>query len=349
MKKLIALSCVIVLLGAGCFGSSSSGGSDGGIFKTFNAGEDWAQTVLVPTAQGIGTLSSSNVLSMKMDPQDKDFLYIGTRSNGMLYSEDAGVSWRQPRNSALQSDTVYDVAVDASSVCTVYAARGSRLYQSTDCMRSFDSETYVETRTGVYIGVVAADWYDSNTLWIGLSNGDVLKSEDKGTTWRTSLKTGKEISEILVSNADSRNILVSTYQDGIWRTDDRGDSWNQVESEIESLKDANEVSALVQTADAGTVIAASTYGLHKSTDFGETWETLRLVTSSGQIKIRAVAMDPENPNTLFYAASSTFYRSLDGGVTWETERFNSSRVPRAMLVDPDDSSVLYVGVASALD
>jgi photosystem II stability/assembly factor-like uncharacterized protein len=284
-----------------------------------------------------------------MDPQDNDFLYIGTRGNGMLYSDDGGASWRQPRYSTLQSDTIYSVEVDPTDVCTVYVARGQRLYRTTDCMRSFDSETYVETRSGVNVVQIAVDWYDNNIIWIGLSNGDVLKSEDFGETWQTSKKIGKEISEMLVSSSDSRSLLVSTYSSGIYKTTDQGETWEGIEGNIKDLKDADEVYDVIQSADAGVIIATTTYGLLKSTDFGSTWEPIDLITSSGQVTIRAVGIDIDNPDTIYYAANSTFYRSFDGGSTWDTERLGSSRVPRVMLVDPEDSSVLYVGVASAIE
>lgn len=347
MRNIAILSLSLILLGAGCFGSgSSSGGSDGGVFKTTTSGEEWGQAVIVPTAQGIGTLATSNILNMEMDPQDNSYLYIGTRSNGMLFSEDSGLSWRQPEHGDLREGLIFNVEVDPTDVCTVYVAKGSRLYATSDCMRTFDSEVYVDNR-GVSVVQIAVDWYDNNNVWIGLGNGDVLKSTDAGGTWRTVLKTGEEISEILINNQDSRSVLVSTFESGIQKTTDSGESWNRVEGNLEDLKAADEIFSLIQTSDSSTLLIASSYGLLRSEDFGSTWEPLELVTSPGQITIRAVGMDQENPDTIYYASNATFYRSLDGGKTWDTERFPTTRVPRVMLVDPVDPTVLYVGVATA--
>ncbi|MBT5807763.1 hypothetical protein HOI18_00635 [Candidatus Uhrbacteria bacterium] len=350
MRNLFIVLFAVMLTGAGCFGSSSTGGAgDGGIFKTSNAGEDWSQTVVVPTAQGLGTLAGSNVLNMEMDPQDNTYLYIGTRANGMLYSEDAGSSWRQPEYAALQSGTIYAVEVDPKDVCSLYVAKGSRLYHTSDCMRSFDNEVYVENRSGVNVIQVAIDWYDSDNIWVGLSNGDVLLSQDGGGSWQTSLQTGGEISEIIVSNGDSRQILASTFKGGVYRSDDRGDSWEKIKDQIKELKNADDVFSLVQSDDGGVVIAATQYGLLRSEDFGATWSEISLISSPGQLTIRAVAIDESRPSTIYYASNAAFYHSTDGGKTWNTERFPSNRIPRAMLVDPDDSSVLYVGVATSTD
>lgn len=349
MKRLGLIALSLILVGAGCFSGSSSTTGDGGVFQTYNSGEDWEQTVLVPTAAGVGTLATTDVLNMEMDPQDDSFLYIGTRQNGMLYSEDAGISWRQPRYDAMTDGTIFSVEVSPKDVCTLYVAKGSRLYKSTDCMRSFDNEVYVENRSGVSVVQIAVDWYDTKTVWIGLNNGDVLKSTDGGNSWRTVLKAGDEVSEIMISNTDSRKIIVSTFSDGMQRTTDGGETWDEVDGGLSDLKRADHVYALTQSADAGVVLAATEYGLVSSDDFGQNWTALNLVTSPGEVLIRALGMDAENPNRIYYAANGTFYRSTDGGNTWETERLATSRIIRAMLVDPEDSSVLYIGAATNID
>jgi photosystem II stability/assembly factor-like uncharacterized protein len=345
--SLIFLS--LLLIGAGCAGSSSSSGSDGGVFSTSTAGEEWTQTVIVPTAAGIGTLATTDVLNMEMDPQDDTYIYLGTRQNGMLYSQDSGVSWLQPESEALSDGLIYQVEVDPTDVCTVYVAKGSRLYRTEDCMRSFNAETYVENRSGVSVVQVAVDWFAHSTIWIGLSNGDVLKSTDAGDTWQTVLKTGEEISDFLVHATDSRTLIVSTYSNGMYKTEDGGSDWEAVDGGLSELKEADEVFTLIQDATSDVVIAATSYGLVRSTDFGDTWEAIQLVTSPGDVTIRAVGMDREDTDTIYYASNATFYRSDDAGVTWNTERFPSGRVPRAMLVDPEEASVIYVGVASATD
>ncbi|MBI5794285.1 hypothetical protein HZA87_04385 [Candidatus Uhrbacteria bacterium] len=344
--SLIALS--LLLIGAGC-SSSSSSSSDGGVFTSINAGQDWTQTVIVPTASGIGTLATTDVLNMEMDPQDDTFLYIGTRQNGMLYSEDSGVSWRQPENDALADGLIYHIEVDPTDVCTVYVAKGARLYRTDDCMRSFDSETYVDNRSGVSVVQVTVDWFNARTIWMGLSNGDVLKSADSGDTWQTVLKTGEEISSILIHTTDSRKVLVSTYGKGLYKTADAGSNWEEVDGGLSDLQKSQDVYTMIQSEDSGVVIAATGYGLVRSEDFGATWEAVQLVTSAGQVTIRAVGMDVADPDTLYYAANSTFYHSDDAGSTWDTERLPTARVPRAMIVDPDESGVVYLGVASATD
>jgi photosystem II stability/assembly factor-like uncharacterized protein len=349
MKTFFLVLFSLILVGAGCARGNGGSTTDGGVYKTINSGQDWSQAIVVPTAAGIGTLATTDVLNMEMDPQDRSFIYIGTRQNGMLYSEDSGASWRQPRASALKEGLVYKIAVSPLDSCTVYIAKGPRLFGTDDCMRTWDSEIYVDSRAEVGVVQIAPDWYDKNVIWIGLSNGDVLKSADAGRSWRTVLTAGKEISTILIHNKDSRNVLVSTFNKGVYKTRNSGDDWEQVEEGLEDLKKADRVFSMTQDKGSQVVIAATAYGLHRSRNFGDSWEAIGLVTSPGQVEIRALGLDANDADTIYYAANGTFYSSKDSGATWSTDRLPSSRVPRGMIVDPADPSVVYVAVATATE
>lgn len=345
IARLLPLLGVFILLGAGCFGGDAPTDMDGGVWKSTDGGTTWQQTNVVPTAEGIGTLSTSNLFNVTMDPSDNEAVYIGTRQRGALFTYDSGASWQRPRNEALKEGWIYDIEVDPSDVCTVYYAKDGRLYKTEDCSRSFDSEVYVETRADVKIKRIAVDWYSPNTVWMGLSNGDVLKSEDAGGSWKTVLTSGWNVTGVLVSNTDSRQVLVATNRDGFYRTTDGGVNWEHVERDLSSYANANRINRVVQTKDSGVVVAASVYGLMRSTDFGATWEPLNLLTSPGQVDIKALAISPSDGNHLVYFAGSTFYQSHDGGETWDTTKMNTSREPQMMAIDPTNSSVLYVGVA----
>jgi len=352
MKRISLILLSLVFLGAGCsglgFGTKVSRVPDGGIFKTSDAGDTWVQTNAVPTAQGMGTLSTTNILHMEVDPQDSAFLYLGTRANGLVYSDDRATSWRIPRYIPFQNGSIRSVEVDPMDMCTVYVAKESRLYKTENCLRSFSDETYVETRLGVEIVQIALDWYRRGTVFIGLSNGDVLKSTDAGKSWQTILKTGEDISEILLSNNDSRKILVTMYQGGIQRTTDGGDTWEEIEGNIDALSGADQVYALTQTTDSSVLLASTGYGLLRSNDFGLTWQPLQLLTAPGEVFIRAAGIAPADPNLIYYATPLAFYQTVDGGQTWRTKKFPSARVPRTLLIDPKDSQVLYIGVAEEL-
>ncbi len=345
MKKFLPILFLLVLTGAGCSATQTSKKPDGGILKTGDAGKTWISASVVPTAKGIGTLTTANILNMEMDPQDNNVLYVGTREDGFLYSDDAGASWHQPRNKDLSTGFISSIKVNPKNVCTVYVVKGQRLYKTTDCMRSFSSDTYTESRPTVGISLVALDWFNPETIWLALSNGDLQKSFDGGSHWNTALNLKDVVSDFLISNADSRVMLIGTEQTGMQKSTDGGVTWTKV---VDTLRPngLTNVYDLVQTKSGDVVLAATHYGLLRSTDFGSTWTPIKLVTQPGQVIIRAAGMDPYNPTQIYYATTSTFYQSSDSGVTWRTGKLPSTRVPRAMIVDPKQSSVIYIGEAS---
>jgi len=345
ISKLALILSAIALTGAGCFGGvGKSSGIDGGVFKTANGGTFWSQQAAIVSANGMGSIATTDVLTLAMDPQDHQAVYAGTKTAGLIFSLDGATTWQQARHPGLREGAIAAIAVDPKSVCTVYVAKGSRLFKSTDCLRSANPDAYVETRSGVTISSVAVDWYDANVIWIGLTNGDVLKSEDGTTSWQTSTSAVEKVTGILVDNADSRVVLVSTSGAGFFKTTDSGVIWSQAKDALKDLKNAVKVASVVQDKAGSTLVAATGYGLIRSRDFGNTWEGLQLLSAPGQVLIPSVAIDPANADVIAYAAGSTFYRSVDGGIKWTTTKIPSTRNPTMLLLDPTDPAVYYLGL-----
>lgn len=348
----IPLLCSLILLtGAGCFGIGASKSAinektDGGVFKTTDAGVHWSQVVALPTSQGVASISGTNILAMKMDPEDNQVLYLGMRESGMAYSYDAGASWQRPKSDAVRDGMIGDVAVDPKHVCTLYAIQGQRLEKSTDCLRSFNAQTYVESRPDVGLARIAVDWYNDSVLWLGLTNGDLLKSDDAGNTWRKLTQAGASIQEILVNKKDSRIVLVATAGAGFYKTTDAGATWTHSADELNNFPNSTRVFSLSEMKDSAVVLAATAYGLLRSKDFGSTWEGLTLITAPGQVLIETVGVDPNNADHIYYAAGQTFYSSADAGVTWKTSNLLTTRLPKTLLVDPVNPAIVYIGMVA---
>jgi photosystem II stability/assembly factor-like uncharacterized protein len=152
------------------------------------------------------------------------------------------------------------------------------------------------------------------------------------------------VTDILINQNDSRTVLVGTATKGMKKTNDGGTVWEA--ADVKGLTGGAMVYDLIQSKDSGTVIAATKYGLLRSQDFGATWSPIKLVTAAGQVHIQAIGMDASNPDVLYYATTATFYKSTDGGATWQTGKLPSNRLPRAILVDPSNAAMLYLGLAT---
>lgn len=342
-RTLFLFLFALVLVGAGCSGGQSTSSVDGGVFKSSDSSETWNQVSAYPTASGVANIGSVNVLDLRIDPSDSNAVYVGTTNKGLLFSYDAAETWQSPIDEALRSGAVRSIDIDSKDVCHIYAVKEKSLLVTEDCNRNYKS-VYDETREKVSPLIVSLDWFNPEIVYLGLSNGDLLKSADSGKTWSKILSTGRVISDIVVSNKDSRVVYIGTDRDGIYKSTDGGENWNELADAFSEFPKGRIVYSLEQDSAGDNIVAVTKHGLLLSEDEGVSWSEIPLVTSAGQVDIRAFAIDPDDSDIMYYATNSTFYITTDRGETWNTERLPSSRAANALVIDPSDRSVMYLGV-----
>jgi len=362
MKQYVSLAGMVMaalILSGGCIsftggGEGGPGRTDGGVFKSTDAGNSWAQKVAIATADGsVLNFSGADVLQIVQDPQDNQALYAATLNNGLLYTYNGGESWNFVRQFARQ--TVADVAVSYDDKCTLYAAVGNKIFKSDDCSRSWQ-EVYFDTRTEVIITNVETEWFNDNVIYAGTNNGEVLKSSDFGRSWQTIKRvTNAFVREIMVDANDSRIVYIATNK-GLFRTPDGGISWSD-ESEATSVNlalrefpNALKIEDIDQDVhNRGTILLATEFGLLRSKDAGKSWEEIPLITPAGGATIESLAVDPANGNIMYYGTNTTLYKTVNGGRDWTTQKLPTGRAAEALVVSRQDSTVLYLGARTLED
>jgi photosystem II stability/assembly factor-like uncharacterized protein len=345
LSFIAALSAGLVFIGAGCisFGPpTASQGADGGIFKSADKGETWTLKSSIPTVTGEKrSFSGASVGLIAQDPQDTNAIYVGTAENGMFYSYDSGESWFQPM--ALARGRVWSIAVHPKDKCTVFATFENKLVKTDDCSRTW-TVPYLDSRVGIITKAVAIDSYNSNNVWLGLSSGDLLVSQDGGASWSNNHGFGNDIVRVIVNPADTRRLLVVTAKAGIWRTDDAGANWKDLSQNYTSFSGSKEfLDIAIGVADPKLVVFASKFGLIRSRDYGDTWEKIDLLTPPGQSLIYSLAIDPKDNNVIYYGTATTFNKTSNGGTNWITKRLPTSRVASVLQVDRANSNVIWMG------
>jgi photosystem II stability/assembly factor-like uncharacterized protein len=133
---------------------------------------------------------------------------------------------------------------------------------------------------------------------------------------------------------DSNIMFVGSPAGGLWKTTDGGESWKPMTDYLPSLG----VSEIVINPQNPNIMYMATgdlnvaflnisnpysYGLLKSTDGGESWDTTGLThLVSDQMTIQRLIMHPSNPNILLAAVEGVngslrgIWRTTDAGVTW---------------------------------
>ncbi len=81
--------------------------------------------------------------------------------------------------------------------------------------------------------------------------------------------------------------------------------------------------------------------MFKSTDGGASWKRAT-VGLNGAMFVGSLAIDPDNPRTIYAGtAAPDAYRSTDGGATWHPMHVTTSGAAEPVVLDPDNSRVLY--------
>jgi photosystem II stability/assembly factor-like uncharacterized protein len=166
--------------------------------------------------------------------------------------------------------------------------------------------------------------------------------------------------DIAVANrAGARRIYAAYATSGVWKTDDKGTTWQPVFENHAStsigdiaVSPSNPDIVWVGTGEANLFRASMAgVGIYKSTDGGKTFTHSGLTDSH---TIARIVVHPTNPDVVYVAASGHawtdnemrgVFKTTDGGKTWSKVFYRSARTGAIDLVmDPADPNTLYASM-----
>ena len=340
---------LVALTLSGCtlsFGTGSSTGSgnttDGGVFKSLNKGINWVQQSSIQSVNTKRSFIGIDILSLSLDPSDNKAIYAGSIANGLFYSYDGAEGWQVA--SGLGKASIINIAVDPADKCVIYATAVNKVFKSEDCNRTWNP-VYFDNDLKAIISSLVIDYSSSNNIFIGTSNGDIIKSSDRGVSWRALDRFDSQVDKIVISPVSSKIMFAGTTAKGIFRSTNGGDKWEKLAEKLVAFDGSNRFRDLVIVkAEKAVVFLATNYGLLKSTDDGNTWSKIELLTAEEEAKIYSIAVNPGNVNEIYYTTATTFYRSSDGGKNWASKKLPTSRAGAKLLLDPKNPATLYLAV-----
>lgn len=203
---------------------------------------------------------------------------------------------------ALTSGRIADIAVNPNNHSEYYVATASGgVWKTTNSGTTF--QPIFDSQGSYSIGCVTMDPNNPSTIWVG--------------------------------SGENNNQRSVAYGDGIYKSTDGGQSWNNM-----GLKESQHIGKIIVHPDNSNKIYVAAIGplwnsggdrgVYASEDGGKTWKaTLTVDKYTG---VTDLVMDPRNPDVLYAAAyqrarhvftylgggpGSGLYKSVDGGMTWD--------------------------------
>lgn len=355
LRVIFLLIATMLLTGAGCiqFGNAVQGPM--GMFRSDDKGESWKAITSYPTPQGVKSIAGLKVYRVFTDPSDPNALYVGTRGQGLFYTYNNGDSWQSVPQ--MDGKFIYGLAVDPSNKCIIYASDGPYIYKTVDCTRSWDL-VYTEERPTQRVVSLAIESSNPKIIYGAILGGDILLSADSGNSWRMIKRFDFDLQYLEADPFVPKRIYVASYRNGLFRSDDGGNTWHDLSAGLDNFNDSRNFYRLVlHPAKKDNLFWISRYGILYSYDAGVTWSELHLLTPPGSVNIYAFALNPADDREMYYTGTilgeksthirSTFYKSVGGGKSWVTKGLPTNTIPVALRIHPKQNNIIFMGFTVA--
>jgi hypothetical protein len=206
---------------------------------------------------------------------------------------------------------------------------------------------------------LAIDPSNPNKVYTG-GAGNVLKSNDGGTTWETLPLAGDATTTIAIDRTHSNivyaGIAFTNYCHHsfrrLFKSVNDGGSWSDSSPPINGCDSINAL--VLHPSNLNTIYVAN------FDDFGDSWTPLIKSADAGASwnplfgpPLVSLAIDPLNANTMYAGTFDFEYfgydgvdsrngvlKSTDGGVSWSTTGLSNTAV-EALVIDPLNPNILY--------
>ena len=268
-----------------------------GVYKSTDAGKTWKKTGLEHTQA---------IARVRVDPMNSDIVYVAALGHpygpnaerGVFRSLDGGKTWTKILYRDDHTGAV-DLTIDPNNAKVLYASL----------------------------------WEVYRTPWMlndGGPGSGFFKSTDGGDHW-TEITRNKGLPAgligkigIAVSKADSKRVyaLVEADKDGLYRSDDAGESWSLISQDRRVLQRAFYFHRIYADTKEKDTIYAMDVNFLKSIDGGKTWKTMRQPHGDNH----DLWIDPNNNQRMINSNDGGGSVTVTGGASWTGEEFPTAQL-----------------------
>ncbi len=317
-------------------------GTYDGIYVTYSGGESGWQKInanLPPTC----------IHAIAVDSSDTNIIYIGT-GMGVFKSVDSGNYWKNITGENFENRFVnlQALTVLGDSAKIVFAGTQNGLYKSMN-----GGLSWLPKNNGLANRAInTIHPINEYQILLGTSDG-FYQSYDGGESWAKNVigLNAFDVKNIAFGiNTNSSSIIIGTGGAGIYRSEDYGNTWIDVNMDsglayVDAISCAPSNPEIIfasyicpsKTSDVNTKIK-------KSIDGGISWNSLSQTEFIDKF-ILDLEVSPNNPSVIFAGTlNNKVFKSTDGGFTWQ-QKSNGINMDgiESLAIDPHNPDIVYAG------
>ena len=276
-----------------------------------------------------------------VDKDDRRRLYAGTPRDGMFRSDDGGASWREI-NAGLTNKEVWYVAQHPRTGELWAGTSPSAMFRSadrggswTECaslqsLPSIKEWTFPQPPHISHIKHISLREDDPGFVLGAVEEGWIIRTMDGGATWEN-LRNGCEFdAHTVYCMPDNPNVVVSSSGQGIYRSEDRGDSFVKTTAGMDRRYAVHLVihpqrprvmfTAAAEVPPPGwTRPEGGNTAVYRSEDQGQSWRRLRGGLPELMVPApRCAAGDPADPDSVYFGfTDASIWKTSDGGQSFD--------------------------------
>jgi photosystem II stability/assembly factor-like uncharacterized protein len=275
-----------------------------GMYKSTDAGRTWQRLGQDGSGQdGSGLRDAQQIASIIVDPKDPNRLFVAAQGHPYGPNSERGIYRSLDGGQTFQKVLYKDENVGGMDL--VFDPRNSQVIFAS----MWASRRPPWTVGGGYTG----------------SGSGLYKSIDGGNNWRQLTKglpgaaegIGRIGPTVSLSDPNRMYAWVSAKKDsGIYRSDDAGESWQQVNSEERVWGRGDDFGCVRVDPKNKDVIYVANTSTYRSTDAGKNFTAIK--GAPGGDDYHTIWINPENPDIIAIAVDQGATISVNGGQTWSS-------------------------------
>jgi Abnormal spindle-like microcephaly-assoc'd, ASPM-SPD-2-Hydin len=309
------------------------GATDGGIWKTIDAGVNWT-----PLTDHQPMLAIGEPGAIAIDPNNTNTLYVGTSSFlkvtgaqgtqlnttiGILKSTDGGASWiilgsgipagNTGNANQFVNQSIFGIAVDPADSNNLYLAASTGLFFSTDAGQNWTLGTGGGGSQADSLGFDASSPVGNRTLFAGVAGVGIKRSIDGGNNW---IQVLNSLTPAVATQLAAHTTITSTATIGKVAISLAPSVGNAAGVQVIYATIEGQNGDFVPTPYTGIL------GIFESQDQGVTWtfQSAPVALQCQCFYTNTIAVDPGSPgdgvNDIVYWGGTDTFRSANSGVSF---------------------------------